>query len=175
MNPQESPIRIAALSLPGTKGRLGLTVCPGKTESEGARDMRADVAAIANWPAHAVITLLESPELDLLNVRHLGDTIRRHGMAWFHFEIGDGLAPDRRFESVWPEVFPRLRTLLGDGGNVVIHCRGGLGRTGTVAALILKEFGVSSDDAIREVRSVRPGAIQSPEQETYVRNYRGVS
>jgi len=167
-----SPIQIAALPLPRTRGLLGLTVCPGKRESESEhRSMDADMAAIANWPAHAVVTLLENPELDLLNVQSLGESIREHGMEWIHFEIADGMAPDQRFESAWPGVFPRLQALLCEGRNVVVHCRGGSGRTGTVAALILKEFGVATDDAIRQVRSVRPGAIQSPEQEAYVKDY----
>ena len=52
---------------------------------------------------------------------------------------------------------------------MVIHYRGGLGRTGTVAARLLVEFGMGPEEAIAAVRKARPGAIENAEQEDYVR------
>src|SRR5690606_26925759 len=40
---------------------------------------------------------------------------------------------------------------------------------GTVAARLLIERGLQPGEAIRAVRSARPGAIEMPEQEAYVR------
>jgi protein-tyrosine phosphatase len=62
-----------------------------------------------------------------------------------------------------------LRRILREGGRIVLHCRGGLGRTGLVAARLLIEFGMAPQEAIRRVRAARPGAIQTREQEDYVR------
>lgn len=50
-----------------------------------------------------------------------------------------------------------------------MHCRGGLGRTGTIAARLAIEFGVPPDAALRAVRKARPGTVETPAQETYVR------
>ena len=61
--------------------------------------------------------------------------------------------------------------MIKQGDNVLVHCRGGLGRSGTIAALLLIEFGLPNDQAIIKVRIARPGAIDIAEQEEYVRRY----
>ena len=52
---------------------------------------------------------------------------------------------------------------------MLVHCRGGLGRAGTIAARLLVELGERPDEAIRRVREVRPGAIEREFQEPHVR------
>ena len=54
------------------------------------------------------------------------------------------------------------------GESVVVHCRGGLGRTGLVAARLLVELGESPVSALVRVRAARPGAVETVEQEKYV-------
>ena len=65
----------------------------------------------------------------------------------------------------------RLHQMIKQGDNVLVHCRGGLGRSGTIAALLLIEFGLLNGLAIAQVRIARPGAIDIAEQEEYVRLY----
>ena len=54
---------------------------------------------------------------------------------------------------------------------VVVSCYAGIGRTGTVLACYLVTRGFEPADAINEVRRLRPGSIQTPEQEAAVREY----
>ena len=54
---------------------------------------------------------------------------------------------------------------------VVVSCYAGIGRTGTVLACYLVTRGFGPDDAINEVRRLRPGSIQTPEQEAAVYEY----
>lgn len=82
--------------------------------------------------------------------------------------IADQHAPDERFEARWAEVGPKVCELLAAGGRVLVHCRGGLGRAGTVAARILVETGVPPAEAILRVRTARNGAIENSIQERYV-------
>jgi ADP-ribosyl-[dinitrogen reductase] hydrolase len=56
----------------------------------------------------------------------------------------------------------------------VVHCKGGLGRAGTIAAKLFIELGHSPDDAVRRVRAARPGAIETPSQRDYVLAQRAV-
>lgn len=77
--------------------------------------------------------------------------------------------PDETFETRWTYGGHRLRRRLARGERVVLHCMGGLGRTGTLAARLLVEFGVPPEDAIGRVREARPGAIENVGQEEYVR------
>jgi atypical dual specificity phosphatase len=43
---------------------------------------------------------------------------------------------------------------------VLVHCRGGLGRTGTIVACYLVYNGMSDIEAINYVRTIRPGSIE---------------
>ena len=65
----------------------------------------------------------------------------------------------------------RLDNLLKTGHKVVVHCGAGLGRTGTMLAAYLVHTGLSAEDALKEVRLRRPGAIESRTQEDAVRDY----
>ena len=57
------------------------------------------------------------------------------------------------------------------GGACAVHCMGGLGRTGTVIAAWFVYRGRSAKDAIDEVRRLRPGSIETREQEAAVAEY----
>jgi ADP-ribosyl-[dinitrogen reductase] hydrolase len=58
---------------------------------------------------------------------------------------------------------------MRDGFDVLVHCKGGLGRAGTIAARLLVELGTDPDVAIRQVRKVRPYSIETAEQAAHVR------
>jgi len=61
---------------------------------------------------------------------------------------------------------------LGSGGNVLIHCLEGNGRTGVFTACLLKALGLSGEAAIAQVRRVRQGVFQTSLQEDYVLSFR---
>ena len=59
-----------------------------------------------------------------------------------------------------------------EGGRpVVVTCYAGIGRTGTVLACYLVSRGATPTDAVAEIRRLRPGSIQTPEQEGAVYEY----
>ncbi|MFT5685536.1 MAG: protein-tyrosine phosphatase [Myxococcota bacterium] len=58
-----------------------------------------------------------------------------------------------------------LQADLAAGERVVVHCMAGRGLAGTAAAAVLIVRGMAPGDAIMLVRWVRPGAIQSADQE----------
>lgn len=167
------PLEIATISAGPTFGRVGITFCPGKYDRQAMsgywdRDLSLDLDAIRDWGAAAVVTLVEPKELALLRVERLGQEVLRRRMLWFHLPIVDASTPDEGFETHWEVAGDELRTLLRRGCDVLVHCRGGLGRAGTIGARLLIELGMEPATAIREVRAVRPGAIEAPEQEKYV-------
>jgi ADP-ribosyl-[dinitrogen reductase] hydrolase len=115
-----------------------------------------------------VVTLLEPAELGALSVSSLGEEVRRQQMNWLHLPIADVSVPCERFEQQWQEAGAGLRARLRSGFDIVVHCKGGLGRAGTIAARLLVELGHDPDDAIRLVRTARPGAIETAAQERHV-------
>ena len=78
-----------------------------------------------------------------------------HCSTWFHLPIVDGSVPDAAFEAAWADTGVAVRALLASGANVLFHCLGGLGRSGTIAARTLVECGWPSADAIAAVRATR--------------------
>jgi ADP-ribosyl-[dinitrogen reductase] hydrolase len=174
-NSQTSPLQIAEVLLNPDEGSLGLTLCPGKKDGSRSwcRDLGEDLRVIRAWNATTVVTLIKDHEFQMLGIEALGQEVRDLGMDWIHLPIVDVSIPDRRFEDSWALIGPKLHARLDAGERVLIHCRGGLGRTGLVAALILVERGCDPYLAIRRVRAVRPHAIETPAQEQYVLNASG--
>lgn len=54
---------------------------------------------------------------------------------------------------------------------VVVTCRAGLGRTGTVLACYFVYCGYTPEAAINLIRTLRPGSIESPDQEDAVTRF----
>jgi ADP-ribosyl-[dinitrogen reductase] hydrolase len=172
---QSDPLQIATVSAGAGRGNVGITFCPGKKDDNaqtGAwdRDLGTDLDAIQAWGASAVVTLIEHHELHSLRVETVGDEVARRGMAWFHMPIPDVSTPDERFESDWSRRGAELVAMLDRGLNVLVHCKGGLGRAGTIGARLLVETGTPAEDAITRVRDERRNAIETLAQERYVRS-----
>lgn len=168
---QSHPLRID--DLPIGVGRLGLTFCPGKKGPSvygpaWNRDLELDLDRIIAWGAAAMVTLMEPHEFKTLGVPNLGESTRARGIEWYHFPILDVSVPSPEAMEHWPKLSASLHDLLDNGRDVLVHCRGGRGRAGTVAALLLVERGWEAADAIDQIRTVRQGAIETAEQEAWI-------
>src|SRR5262249_3558125 len=104
------------------------------------RDLALDLNVVRDWGAAGVVTLLEPHELTMLRVEKLGEEVLRREMLWFHLPIVDASIPDKRFEQRWKGVDKELCSILCSGRHVLVHCRGGLGRAGMIAARLLVEL-----------------------------------
>lgn len=62
-----------------------------------------------------------------------------------------------------------IESAVEDGAPVLVHCMGGRGRSGMAVAAWVVSRGLSGAQAIDAVRTARPGAIETPEQEQRVR------
>jgi ADP-ribosyl-[dinitrogen reductase] hydrolase len=167
------PLRIDSVAAPGG-GLIGMTFCPGKKQTGAVsgnwdRDLGLDLDCVRDWGAVAVVTLMEDHELARYGVGAFGVAVSARDMAWHHLSIVDVSVPGDVFERSWVKAGAELRAQLAAGRNILLHCRGGLGRTGTIAARLLIELGVGADEAIDRVRQARPGAIETAAQEAYVR------
>ena len=163
---ETDPLWIDSVEAGSAGGRIGMTICPGKQSASNygepwKRDLKADIQTIAAWGATTVITLTEADEMAMLGISHIGDEVAAAGMRWVHMPITDMKAPDRRFQQAWDKHGAEVLEQLRSGRRVLVHCRGGMGRAGTVAALLLINLQVPAEEAIRQVRAARQGAIET--------------
>jgi len=152
-------------------GRIGITLCPGKYQpvswSGGwNRNLEIDIDVIGDSGSTVVVSLVEDNEMRVLGVQGLGKAILAREMEWIHIPFEDATAPDYKWMQGFDLVAPSILTSIKNGDSIVIHCKGGLSRAGTVVALLLCSMGMEVFSAIQLIRNVRSkNCINSIQQE----------
>jgi len=133
-------------------GRLAGMAQPG-----AFRDLDEDLADLAAAGVTLVITLTEAP----LPIAALA----RHGLCGLHLPVEDYAAPSHA-------QLAEIARRLGSGeGPIAVHCFAGQGRTGTALAACLAAEGLAPADAIARIRALRPGSIETFDQERAVADF----
>jgi len=142
---------------PVTSATAGLlfTPCPG---TKGV-DIRQSLQQLKDAGAKALITLTPDEEMAQLQVRDIPTICKELDLLWFFCPIADDHAPGHDFAKGWQQASPMVQQLLRQGHKVAIHCKGGSGRTGLVAAKILLEAGFDKIDVKQRVQALRPYAL----------------
>ncbi|MBZ4420565.1 ATP-binding cassette domain-containing protein [Myxococcus sp. RHSTA-1-4] len=91
--------------------------------------------------------------------------LARHGLRARYFPCRDMQAPSLDEAR---EQCAEVQALLEAGEAVAIHCRAGLGRTGTALAAQLIWEGCSAEQALQDVRRVEAQWVQSEAQERFL-------
>jgi atypical dual specificity phosphatase len=116
-------------------------------------DVDRDLATLRGHGIGALLSLTESPLPR--------GALARHDILGLHLPVDDFHAPTT------PQMLEAL-AFLDDARStstpVAVHCLAGQGRTGTVLAAYLIRGGLTAAEAIAEVRSVCPGAIEADRQ-----------
>jgi protein-tyrosine phosphatase len=170
---ETDPIRVDFLAPAdvGLPGRIGLTFAPGKKDRFGRwhRDLDADLQRLReHYKVDRLVSLMQACEFDMLQIANIVERARAHGIAVRRFPIRDVSAPPARAMKRFIRMIDAVVDDVRAGRTVVIHCRGGLGRTGLVAASCLVVLGHQPGEAIRRVRSARPGVVEVEKQERWV-------
>ena len=121
----------------------------------------SDLAFLQNIEISGIVCLQEQKESEelaqLLDVAYLHRPIPDFDIPTKR-DIEDIIDFIRHLQQMKPEI------------PVIIHCTAGNGRTGTILASITKIFdNIPAELAIEKIRKVNPLAIETPEQEEFVR------
>lgn len=145
-------------------GALVLTPCPGTKNV----DLETSLVQLKQQGVEAIVTALDDAELESKSVSQLGEATEKLGMQWFQIEIEDDCAPGEEFTAKWQQASPVLHQIVDNGGKVAMHCMGGSGRTGLLAAHLLLEKQWPLSAIVEEVQALRPGAFTKPVQVDYI-------
>lgn len=133
----------------GEVGRYG-TVPQGKTLMESIDD---DLRWLRSQGIGAILSLTETPLPT--------DALERHEIAALHLPIDDQTAPTQVELLAALDFIDQQRVI---GRAVLVHCRIGEGRTGSILAAYLIRQGATPEDALAQLRAIRPGAVSAPSQ-----------
>ncbi|USD65380.1 cyclin-dependent kinase inhibitor 3 family protein [Vibrio sp. SCSIO 43136] len=145
-------------------GALILTPCPGTKEA----DLQTSLEQLKSQGVAAIVTALSDEEMASKNVAELGHITEQLGMKWFQIVIEDDKAPEADFAAKWQAASPTLHAIVDAGDKVALHCMGGSGRTGLLAAHLLLEKQWPLDEIVTKVQALRPGAFTKSVQVEYI-------
>ena len=120
---------------------------------------------------HAIVTMLPDTEIKALDVASLGQEAKNFGIQWFQLPIEDDCAPEVAFEAAFTQAKSSLLALIEKKAIIAIHCKGGSGRTGLMAAILLLESGMQWDDVKTLVQSIRPNTLTLPVHLEYLQKH----
>lgn len=174
------PIRVDAVPLRDLPGTLGLTFAPGKqgprplAGGTWRRDLDQDLARLRGvYGTEVLVSLMRTSEYEELGIADLDERAAAHAIRVRRFPITDMRTPAPADAPAFDALVDGVRGELAGGRTVTVHCRGGRGRSGLVAACVLVRCGMTPDVAIGHVRTHREGAVETEGQEAYVRSYAG--
>ncbi|MCA9684448.1 MAG: tyrosine-protein phosphatase [Myxococcales bacterium] len=123
-------------------------------------DLELDLDFLAEHGISRIVSLTTRPLAD-------PDRFVARGFELIHFPIADMGIPTPRSCAV---LCARLVEDL-ESRPVLLHCRGGLGRTGTIAACCLVNLGYEPEEALRRVRGVNANYVQTSAQARFIDHY----
>ncbi|CUH88138.1 Dual specificity phosphatase, catalytic domain [Phaeobacter sp. CECT 5382] len=140
-------------------GILALCPLPG-----AGGDYAGDMEHIHDWQPGLVISMTTEVEHVAVGAHDLGQAFQSMGCRWVHVPVPDFAAPTETMLQSWPEISAMARQTLAGGGRVLIHCRGGCGRSGMVVLRLMIEAGEYPAKALIRLRKVRPCAVETEAQ-----------
>lgn len=148
--------------------KLFVSEAPGRKYKNVCRSLTEDLEYLKFCQVKVIVCLLEWSELNKLNLADYPNRAQGHNFIFYHFPIAIGKTGKFRENFA---ITSCIIKHLGQGDNVLVHCREGLCRAAVICACCLTHYKYNSDAAIHAIRQRRKGSIQNDIYENCVHNY----
>ncbi len=138
------------------KNSLAATPRPGLLA-----DQAFDLEALAKVGVNFLVSLEEQETVSSALASEFGIEV-------YHFPIQDMRTPAL---AAAEQLTTLIDNKIKSGNCLAVHCKAGLGRTGTVIASYLVKSGMTPLEATRKIRCVDPRMIQSEQQENFITEF----
>lgn len=175
------PLVLSMMHQTESRGRLFLSQAPGKHLQRGRdgkpyfRDLSTDLRQFLSAGISHILCLLNPSELRSIGVDPDKYSVlaTELGLHLFTYPIIEMSTPEdiSSFES---QAMQPLLECINSGQSILVHCRGGIGRAGLVAACALLRLGQATGPrmAIHMVRIARDRrCVESRKQEDFIALY----
>jgi protein-tyrosine phosphatase len=138
-------------------GKLALSPKP-----QGGDQLRLDLSAWQSVGISVLVCLLTEAEQSELELEQEGPLWRSMGLIFIHYPMADYSIPTSMTASL--ALIRQLQAHLRAGEGVLVHCRGGIGRSGLLCSSLLVAQGYDPASAMQIVSQAR--GVESPETDS---------
>jgi atypical dual specificity phosphatase len=132
----------------------------GMAQPGSSNPLDQDLATLQGHGIRLLVSLTTTPTS--------ADVAAGYDIEILHLPVVDFTAPTLEQLSTFAT---QADASISASRSVGVHCAAGKGRTGTFLAAWFVFQGMPAEEAIAEVRRLRPGSIETEEQEQAVRDY----
>ena len=146
-----------------TPGSVFLLPAPPATR------LNSIVGQLAGLGVSRVVSLLTEQDTQSLGLEAEQAVCSEHSIAFSNFPIPDfGTPPREEFRLL----VAQLHSQIHAGWSIAVHCRAGIGRTGTLASCLLISCGLSPEEAIARVSQARRTSVpDTAEQRKFIEDF----
>jgi len=131
------------------------------------QDADSTIASIAGQGVKQVISLLEPAEASFLGLDSEAELVAAQSMNFVSFPIPDMGLPASLGD--FTRLARDLYRQVDAGLNTLVHCRGGVGRSGLLSAAVLLQHGLDPRQACEQITRIRGLRVpETPGQEAWL-------
>lgn len=146
-------------------GRLAIS--PRPAGGEGLED---EIRSWSRAGIGLVVSLLTLDEVTYLELAREEEVCRAYNISFVSFPINDLGVPDSPEDA--RTLIATLERGLAEGSNILVHCHGGIGRSGSITSGVLVCSGIEPDEAMRRASAARGFSVpETNEQQQWVWDY----